>query len=128
MREPSAGVFELTQDGQGLSWRICPPQPGETYAAAGVRDEDLAELDGLDPPPRSQRDVQDRLRWGGSRALSVLQAWRDLRSGSAPEEQRAAQEMSAPRSAAPTVRSREHHTDHSAAVVALHLDDATTPP
>jgi AAA domain len=77
-REPAAGVFELVQDGEVLTWRVGVPKRGDSAAAAGVADEDLAELDALDPPPASQRDVQDRLKWGGSRALVTLRAWREL--------------------------------------------------
>lgn len=107
IREPSAGVFTLRQVGERLSWEVVPGERGDSFAANGVRDEDIAELDGLDPPPTSQRDVQKRLRWGGSRALMTLNAWRDLhpnRSGSAPQERGS----TAPRSATPYVRSAEH--------------------
>lgn len=73
--------------------------PGKTAAEREAEKEvkaaqaiaaDVAELDRLDPPPRSQRDVQSRMGWGGSRALKALQAWRESqnapRSGSATEE------------------------------------------
>ena len=101
-KEAPAGVFALRQEGQTLVWDISSPQREDGFRAAGVSDADLADLDGLDPPPKSQRDVQDRLHWGGSRALAALQAWRTLRN--APQEQGA----DAPRSATPTVRSAEH--------------------
>jgi hypothetical protein len=110
-REPAAGTFQLIPEYERLRWVIWSPQPADTVAASGVRDEDLAELDALDPPPRSQRDVQDRLRWGGSRALATLRAWRQLhpddapRSGSAPQEQ---EQHTAPRSAAYVSGSKEH--------------------
>ena len=110
-REPMAGVFTLTQEGTGLSWAVWPASESDTVSASGVSDKDIAELDGLDPPPASQRDVQDRLHWGGSRALNALRSWRQVRSGSAPQEQEQGQEQGgaadAPRSATPMSRSAE---------------------
>lgn len=38
---------------------------------------DVEELGRLDPPPTSQRDVQRRLGWGGTRALGALREWRE---------------------------------------------------
>lgn len=102
-REPLAGIFELEQTGDVLTWRVLAPRPGQAIVAIGVSDDDIAELDALDPEPKSQRDVQKRLGWGGTRALTTLQAWRDIRSRSAP----GADSESAPRSATPYVGSAE---------------------
>lgn len=108
--EPAAGLFTLQQVGERLVWEVVPGERNDSFAARGVRDEDIAELDALNPPPKSQRDVQTRMKWGGSRSLSTLNAWRDLnpdwRSRSAPEEH----ESSAPRSATPSVGSKEQST------------------
>ena len=49
--------------------------PDQHRPAAGVSDVEL--LDALTPPPASQRDVQRRMRWGGTRALAAIRAWRD---------------------------------------------------
>lgn len=72
-----AGRFVMTPGpGNTLTWRVTEPR-----AATGsdlVRDEDVAELDGLVPPPGSKRDVQDRMKWGSDRANKALKAWRDL--------------------------------------------------
>ena len=59
-----------------------PPAPGRAgrddradhRLPAAASDVDL--LDALTDPPRSQRDVQRRMGWGGTRALTALRAWR----------------------------------------------------
>lgn len=77
-----AGRFVMTDNGDGtLTWHITEPR---IEPAEGAPDADLAELDGLDPPPASQRDVQKRLRWGAERALKGLQKWRELQISSPP--------------------------------------------
>lgn len=67
-------VMEARQDGS-LSWRVTIPLP----STGKVRDSDVAELDDMLPPPRSQNDVKERLGWGSSRAMGALQKWRELR-------------------------------------------------
>jgi hypothetical protein len=71
-------VMEASEDGS-VSWKVTEPRIERS--STGVPDEDLAELDGLVPPPRSKTDVQDRLRWGSDRAMSALRRWRELRKG-----------------------------------------------
>jgi hypothetical protein len=71
-------VMEVHPDG-ATTWHVTVPRE----LPADAPDNDVAELDALVPPPRSQRDVQERLGWGGTRALTALRAWRDLRK---PEE------------------------------------------
>jgi 5S rRNA maturation endonuclease (ribonuclease M5) len=72
-----AGRFVMVDNGAGsLSWHVTTPSAADTPRSAP--DEDLAELDGLVPPPKSQRDLQERLNWGGTRALAALRKWRDL--------------------------------------------------
>lgn len=59
----------------GLLWKVTTP------TAVSTTDRlisDIAELDALDPPPRSQKDVQKRCSWGSDRAMEALRAWRDL--------------------------------------------------
>jgi hypothetical protein len=81
-----AGRFVMTPGADGtLSWRVTKPKLAPV--ADGAPDADVAELDGLLPPPRSQRDVQERLKWGSNRALKALQRWRDLRQSSDGEEE-----------------------------------------
>ena len=50
--------------------------------AAAALDLDVTQLDGLTPPPKSQRDVINRTGWGGGRAMTALREWR-ARGGSA---------------------------------------------
>lgn len=72
-----AGRFVMSPGpGGGISWKVTRPKLSEP--ADSAPDTDVAELDALDPPPRSQRDVQERLKWGSNRALKALQRWRDL--------------------------------------------------
>lgn len=76
-KNPPAGRFVMTARPDGtVTWRITRPPQG---AAIGVTDADVAELDALLPPPESQRDVQERMKWGGDRAMKALQRWRELR-------------------------------------------------
>ena len=96
-QEPSAGVFHLDSSGDTITWRITAPKSGEALSTfSGTITSDVAELSALDPPPKSQRDVQERLKWGGSRAAEALRAYR---SGSAPGALGADRAPSAPRSA-----------------------------
>ncbi len=75
-REQPAGLFVLTQDHDQLAWRVTDPTvAGPT--SERVSDADLAELDALDPPPTSQRDVMQRCHWGSDRAMAALRSWRD---------------------------------------------------
>lgn len=77
-KNPPAGRFVMTVDVDGIvSWKVTVPVIGDEKEH--VSDQDLAELDALAPEPRSQRDVQKRLGWGGDRAMKALQKWRDLR-------------------------------------------------
>jgi hypothetical protein len=72
-----AGRFIMTTHPDGTAtWNVTTPRLAVT---GDVPDTDIAELDGLLPPPTSQRDVMKRLGWGAHRALSTLQRWRDLR-------------------------------------------------
>lgn len=86
-KEPLAAKFVLTDREGALHWRFEAPQPGEVATAVAVPSDsleaDVKALDDLDPAPRSKSDVAQRMRWGNSRALSALQAWRELRGVSA---------------------------------------------
>ena len=77
-RTQPAGRFVMRPDLDGaLRWSVTAP----VLEVARSSDADIAELDALNPPPRSQRDVRDRLSWGSDRAMAALKAWRDLRAG-----------------------------------------------
>jgi hypothetical protein len=72
-----AGMFVMTPRHDGtLDWRVTTPAIG---MGGGPDGGDVAELDALEPPPKSQRDVQERMGWGGSRALKALRSWREMR-------------------------------------------------
>jgi hypothetical protein len=73
-----AGRFVMTAGDDGtVTWRVTEPRVEAVRNV--VPDEDLAELDAMVPPPRSKKDVQDRLHWGSDRAMRVLSKWRELR-------------------------------------------------
>ncbi len=75
-----AGRFVMTDRGNGvLSWRVTKPAADGGRKAGTATDSDIAELDALNPPPSSQRDVQERLKWGSHRAMNALRMWRELR-------------------------------------------------
>jgi hypothetical protein len=76
-RYQPAGRFVMTALDDGtLTWKVTAPVLGEHRQDD---DGDLAELDALDPPPKSVRDVKDRLGWGTGRSSTSLAAWRQLR-------------------------------------------------
>jgi hypothetical protein len=85
--EPLAGVFEIVDSDGELAWEMRPPTGHERLPQVTVSEADIAALNDLDPPPASQRDVKERLGWGSNRASDGLRAWRQARSGSAPEDQ-----------------------------------------
>ncbi len=79
-KRPAAGRFVMQDNGvAGLAWYITAPTGPPTRVNAGVPDADLAELDGLDPPARSVREVKERLNWGTNRAAAAMSRWRELR-------------------------------------------------
>ncbi|MFJ2355113.1 hypothetical protein [Frigoribacterium sp. NPDC087798] len=84
VREPTVTTFVI--DAPTSDWRF--DAPGPVLTEAQLEDAkarvDAARLDLLNPPPTSQRDVQTRMKWGGSRALVALNEWKSQRSGSAP--------------------------------------------
>lgn len=79
-KNPPAGRFVMEVDDQGAtSWRVTTPRIDAPAAGNGGPDADVAELDAMVPPPRTKRDVQDRLGWGSNRAQNALSRWRELR-------------------------------------------------
>lgn len=85
-REPLAGIFHLRAfSGGTLLAEIEPAAEGEhappDFGIAVRNPErvagDVEQLDGLDPPPASKRDVQTRMGWGSDRATVALAAWRE---------------------------------------------------
>jgi hypothetical protein len=72
----------MTVDEDGsTAWKVTAPKLDK--ATEDGTDADVAELDALVPPPRSKRDVHDRMGWGSDRAQKTLARWRELRK---PEE------------------------------------------
>jgi hypothetical protein len=83
-KKQPAGRFVMVAHPDGtMSWKVTKPK---VESASGAPDRDVAELDALAPPPRSQRDVQERLKWGSDRAMNALKRWRDLQRSSEEEE------------------------------------------
>lgn len=95
-REPLAGTFIMRVfEGGALT--------GEIKAADGtenVTDDhalsssqarnvaaDVALLGALNPPPKSVRDVRQRMSWGDARAQDALKAWRESTGQAAPKNQ-----------------------------------------
>lgn len=74
-REPLIAEFVLEQRADSMLARFLMPTPKP------VPIDDVDRLAALVPPPKSQRDVQNRMQWGGSRALRALRELRE-RSGS----------------------------------------------
>ena len=92
-REPLAGIFKLHAFAdEVLEATIAAPKDGERAPAdfaIGAADPqrletDVAALSELDPKPRSQRDVIERMKWGGSRAAEALRAWRSAQGVGTP--------------------------------------------
>lgn len=72
-KEPLAGTFKMFPDS---TFVVFAPQQGERTpeAAPGV---DLAELQLMDPPPETVRDVMARLGWGSNRATVALRVYKN---------------------------------------------------
>lgn len=76
-KNPPAGRFVMkTHDDQTTEWWVTVPKIDNPSTDA--LDADVAELDALLPPPRSQRDVRERMKWGADRAMTALRKWREL--------------------------------------------------
>ena len=77
--EQPAGIFILEPDiGGGSHWRITRPASGDLGSASM---EDLAELDALDPPPTSVRDIKTRLKWGTDRSRQAMNDYKTRLGG-----------------------------------------------
>jgi hypothetical protein len=75
-REPIAATFKLWNDNGDLCWRFIPPSHDEHPVIGGVVEADVIALSELLPPPKSQRDIKERLGWGSARALDAVREWR----------------------------------------------------
>jgi hypothetical protein len=79
-----AGIFVMESNLDGsLSWHVTAPKAMDPDAARASAD--LAELDGLDPRPKSVRDVKARLGWGSGRSTEAFRSWSALQGGSEGE-------------------------------------------
>lgn len=75
-----AGRFVLNARPDGTAdWWVTTPDNAITPDAGTTHETllDVAELDSLDPPPTSVRDVQTRMKWGGTRASAALRTWKE---------------------------------------------------
>ena len=107
--EPVAGTFHLQDTDGTLTWTIAPTA-GTNLVENQQLADDLAALDKLDPPPRSQRDVKTRMNWGSDRAMIAYRAWHAANPTDAGRQQPARQdqqEEAAPRSSTPMSGSEE---------------------
>lgn len=81
-KEPLVGKFKMTDTNGALNAYIHAAEYGEqpklTGSITGSNISDLVnELERLDPPPTSVRDVRTRMSWGATKAQEALKAWRD---------------------------------------------------
>ncbi|WP_255808801.1 AAA family ATPase [Leucobacter aridicollis] len=82
-KEPLVGRFKMTDANGALNAYIVAAQAGETPqmlgSVTGTNVSELVkELEQLDPPPRSVRDVRTRMTWGNGKASDALKAWREI--------------------------------------------------
>ena len=75
--EPFTGQLEVAFD-PGKSAEQMKTERAEKAAieAAAKLDADVLELQRLAPPPSTRRDIETRLGWGSTRAMSALQEYR----------------------------------------------------
>lgn len=82
-KEALVGRFRMTDTNGALDAYIVAAEAGERPkllgASTGANLPDLVqELDRLDPPPASVRDVCARMTWGKDKAREALKAWREM--------------------------------------------------
>lgn len=88
-KEPLVGRFRMTDTNGALDAYIVAAQAGEAPTmlgnTTGASLPDLVkELDLLDPPPTSVRDVCTRMTWGTDKAREALKGWREMRGLDTP--------------------------------------------
>lgn len=72
--EPLAAMFRLHEDS---SFSLHAPNGSEPPSGDLQAEVDALALNQLDPPPRSVRDVKERMKWRSERASSALRRWRE---------------------------------------------------
>lgn len=86
--EPTAGVFRLSPEGDGLRWAVAKGEAQDALTAAEVSgraaytptEGDLAVLDALPYENRkSVRAVKEATRWGSDKATAALRVWKQER-------------------------------------------------
>lgn len=71
-KEPLAGKFVMFDDKAEIRAPLRTDRnPDETVPL-----EDVAEIDRLDPPPKSQRDAEQRLSWRAERVRAAYKQWK----------------------------------------------------
>lgn len=82
-KKQPAGRFVMTPRLDGtVSWKVTTPsftkgdEAAEQIASQRLA-ADIATVAGLHPPAKSQRDIQERCKWGGDRALRALRGLRE---------------------------------------------------
>lgn len=104
--EPVVGRFQLTDVDGALSW-VITATGGAVLSEDDRLAKDIAALDQMVPPPRSQREVKARMKWGGDRAATAMRGWLDLRSAGTPAERGTGSADGVPRSSTPVSQSEE---------------------
>ncbi len=118
-REPSAGLFTLTAEGDHLVWNISAPKDTDGAEMIGVPQADLDALTALKPPPESVRDVARRMSWGSNKATKTLGIWR---SGSATEKRGNVSKTNVPGSYTPMSGNGEHSPERQLSLVTVDPD------
>jgi hypothetical protein len=78
---PTAGVFTMTcaaGEAEVLKVKICEPRmDGREDGAKSMEVMMLTALKALESPPRTVRDIKERMGWGTDKASQAMQLWRD---------------------------------------------------
>lgn len=83
--EQPAGVFVLTSGPDGLRWKVSAPEPGDALHGGDASgrgtyiptEADFALIDAMPETDRVHKKVRTELGVGGSKALAILQAYRE---------------------------------------------------
>ncbi|ORI11756.1 hypothetical protein BJD99_01035 [Rhodococcus sp. 1163] len=79
-REPTAGLFRLRQiSDTRMVYEVKAPDAGDNRAPTEVTvpSADIEAIAALVPPPTSQRDARERLKWRTERTSHAMKAWKE---------------------------------------------------